>query len=193
MTMSSFKGLNRVGPSLMRRDEAGSPAPLKMALLIVDPIRGMMELRRGTGQILPNVAALADAARERGIPVFYVTHVMRDGRDSEILAELRPGKGDIKVDKRDYSAFRGTRLEEMLKMKGVTTIVIAGIYSDLCVRYSSEDAIRLGFKVIVPLDCIKSYQVEESEATVKLRALEGLIPTDSASLIEADFDVSRLA
>ena len=60
---------------------------------------------------------------------------------------------DLEID--SYSAFfdnarkRETGLATFLKEKGVDEIVIVGLATDLCVKFSVLDALELGFKVTV--------------------------------------------
>src|SRR5262249_16457716 len=69
-----------------------------------------------------------------------------------------------------YSAFyendrkTATGLGGYLRERGFTRVFIAGLAFDFCVRYSSEDARREGFDVVVIEDACRSIDVDRSAA-----------------------------
>lgn len=79
-----------------------------------------------------------------------------------------------------YSAFfendRRTRtgLAGYLRERGMTRLFLAGLAFDFCVRYSSEDAARLGFETIVVEDACRAIDRNGSLAAARagMRALE---------------------
>jgi len=93
--------------------------------------------------------------------ILWPEHCVRDTFGAELLAGLDKGRiekifhkgSDKDID--SYSAFfdnrhlRATGLGEYLKERGVTEVHIAGLALDYCVKYSSLDSVRLGFKTTV--------------------------------------------
>jgi nicotinamidase/pyrazinamidase len=69
-----------------------------------------------------------------------------------------------------YSAFyendrkTATGLTGYLRERGLTRIFVVGLAFDFCVRYSSEDARREGFDVVVIEDACRSIDVDRSAA-----------------------------
>lgn len=62
-----------------------------------------------------------------------------------------------------YSGFDGktivaemgeVSLEEYLRLQGVTLLIFMGLATDYCIRMGVLDALRRGFTVVVPVDCI---------------------------------------
>lgn len=101
----------------------------------------------GTAEFVANNVALLEAARGRGMPVFFTGHNLRaDARDAPlggrsetldvlkegswgagIIDELAPQPGEWRIRKGGgFSAFTGTPLEKWLRRLGVTTLVICG-------------------------------------------------------------------
>jgi nicotinamidase/pyrazinamidase len=78
-----------------------------------------------------------------------------------------------------YSAFfendrtTPTGLGGYLRERQLTRVFLAGLAFDFCVRYSAEDACRLGFEVFVIEDACRGIDVEGSVAGTR-RHLEGL-------------------
>ncbi|MFS1664625.1 cysteine hydrolase family protein [Streptococcus sp. zg-JUN1979] len=53
------------------------------------------------------------------------------------------------MDKRHYSAFSGTELDIRLRERGVDTVVLTGVLSDICVLHTAIDAYNLGYQIEV--------------------------------------------
>jgi nicotinamidase-related amidase len=70
-----------------------------------------------------------------------------------IVDELIPEKGDIRVTKYRYSGFWDTELDSILKNLGVTTLFFAGVNADQCVMTTLQDAMFLGYDVVLVEDC----------------------------------------
>jgi nicotinamidase/pyrazinamidase len=88
-----------------------------------------------------------------------------------------------------YSAFfendrcTPTGLAGYLRERGLTRVFLAGLAFDFCVRYSAEDAQRMGFRVFVIEDACRSIDVEGSaEATRKHLATLGVERIPSGAL-----------
>ena len=72
----------------------------------------------------------------------------------EIVDELAPELGDIRVLKRRFSIFVGTELDMNLRRLGVDTLLIAGVCSDVCVLWTTGDAYQRDYRVYVLEDCV---------------------------------------
>lgn len=51
------------------------------------------------------------------------------------------------MDKRHYSAFSGTDLDVRLRERGVDTVVLTGVLSDICVLHTAIDAYNKGYRI----------------------------------------------
>lgn len=120
-----------------------------------------------------------------GIPqVLWPNHCVQESIGAQFHPQLATGhihkiihKGtDKRVD--SYSAFfdnahhATTGLDVYLRDLGVTDVYIMGLATDYCVKYSSLDAIKLGFKVFVVLDAcrgvgLKSDDIERAVAEMR--------------------------
>jgi ureidoacrylate peracid hydrolase len=69
--------------------------------------------------------------------------------------------------KHRYSAFVHTPLELYLRARGATTIVLAGVATNVCVHATARDALHAGFLPVVLEDATASHTPE-----AHLRALE---------------------
>lgn len=103
---------------------------------------------------------------------------------AEIVAELAPAPGEAVVDKRRYSAFYGTELEERLRAWGIDTLLICGVTTNACVDSTVRDAYFRGFDVVVAADAVAAYEPHLHAAALEnLRLLFGAVET-SQSIID---------
>lgn len=161
------------------------------ALVVVDMLKAFLHEQgsayyQESHKVLNNVAALVSAAREQ--QVFRVHAVerhhpgVRDGEhvklpnhceigslDAEYEPTMTPqlSSHEIEVGKIRYSAFFGTELDLMLRAQGVTTVVIVGVKTNVCIRATAQDAFALGYQVIVPRDATNSNRAHLAEASLE--------------------------
>ncbi len=60
------------------------------------------------------------------------------------------------VDKRFFSPFHATGLADILKKRGIDSLVITGAETDMCVLAAVLDAVDFGFRVVLPTDALCS-------------------------------------
>lgn len=135
-------------------------------LLIVDVQKALVEKEPWQKEaFLSNLKELEEAFRRAGQEVAFVRH--DDGPESESMAYGSPGweiAGEIAplpeervFDKKVSSAFMNTGLEEYLKEKRISTLVIAGMQTEYCVDATVKSAFERGFSVIVPVGCVTTF------------------------------------
>ncbi|MFE1925279.1 isochorismatase family protein [Streptomyces asoensis] len=149
-------------------------APARSALILVDLMDRIVALplepRKGT-EVLTAAEELASAFRSAGALVVLV-RVERPG-----VAEQPPGSalvqglrrdGDVEIVKRTIGAFQGTGLDDLLRERGVTTLVLAGIATNLGVESTARAAGDLGYALVFVEDAMSALTGAEHEASVKL-------------------------
>jgi nicotinamidase/pyrazinamidase len=67
------------------------------------------------------------------------------------------------ADEEAYSTFSGTGLARRLREAGVRRVLIGGLATDYCVRYSTRDALAEGFEVIVLEDAVRAVDVQPGD------------------------------
>ena len=157
-------------------------AKSKTALLVIDMLEDFINGPLGNERsraLVPHVARLADAARTAGIPVVHCTDSHIKGVDKELElwgehamqgtpgAEIVDGllkDGDYVVPKRRYSGFFQTGLDLLLRELGADTLILCGIYTNMCVRHTAADAYQYGYDIILASDAICSMTDEEYES-----------------------------
>jgi nicotinamidase-related amidase len=120
--------------------------------------------------VLNRINELAAACRAAGLLVVHTSHVLRPDRSNTgILGETAPpvkagmlDKGsesaalhkglvveprDILLDKPRFGAFHGTDLELILRTRGIDTIIISGIATNVCCETTAREAMVRDFHV----------------------------------------------
>ena len=74
---------------------------------------------------------------------------------SETVAEIRRfGERVVEVPgKRGLNAFSSTELDELLKHHGISTVVLAGCKTSLCIDSTGRSAYDKGYRVVILSDC----------------------------------------
>jgi nicotinamidase-related amidase len=69
-----------------------------------------------------------------------------------IIPELEPLAHEPVIDKPGFGAFYATDLEQLLRVAGVRTLVIAGVTTDICVHSTLREAVDRGFECVTAGD-----------------------------------------
>lgn len=161
--------------------------PGKTALVIIDlqnAIVAMNTAPHSTAQVVANSARLAEAFRAKGAPVVYVRvdindfmklpvdqpHNMGDQPLPAALSEIAPAAGfqagDILITKRHWGAFAGTGLEQQLKGRGIDTVVLTGISTNIGVESTARQGTGLGFAFVLVEDACAAQDAEQHRFAV---------------------------
>lgn len=62
-----------------------------------------------------------------------------------------------------YSGFEGTDLDARLRASGVRRLFVGGLATDYCVLNTVQDALRLGYRVVLLVDCIRAVDVQAGD------------------------------
>jgi nicotinamidase-related amidase len=158
-------------------DLLGPIDPARTALVLIDLQRGIVGMPTvplAAPEVVANAARLARVCREAGLLVVLVRVTPSpDGRDAlrppadaahgtadrpagwaDIVPELGPEPGDVIVTKRQWGAFYGTELDLQLRRRGVTTIILGGISTDIGVESTARAAYELGYGQVFALDAM---------------------------------------
>lgn len=106
----------------------------------------------------------------------------------EIVPELEPLPGECVIDKPGKGAFYATDLDHVLRLAGVTDLIITGITTDVCVSATVREANDRGFEVLVLSDCTAATSYERHLATLETFRMQGGLfaaVAHSADLLDA--------
>jgi nicotinamidase-related amidase len=100
--------------------------------------------------------------------VSKLPHFMAPGsKEREIPEAVRPVAGDVILDKPTASIFIGTNFENMMRNRGITTLIFTGIATEFGIESSARDASNRGFYPVVISDCVSSMDKDAHERSLK--------------------------
>jgi len=106
----------------------------------------------------------------------------------DIVPELYPKPGEPVIDKPGKGSFSSTALECILRAKDISTLLVCGVTTEICVNSTIREANDRGFFCICIGDCCASYFDEFHEMTLKMMKAQGGIlayVTDSKSICDS--------
>lgn len=165
--------------------------PSKMALINVDMQNCFVEnspiAAPGGPEVMERINRLIVACRAAGIQVIHTAHVVRDdGSNIGVMGEIIPpvndgvinksapsaaihaqldvAGGDIVLDKPRFGSFHGTDLELILRSKGIDTIIVSGIATNVCCETTAREANVRDFRVFFLSDGTATFGVGDLSA-----------------------------
>src|ERR1700759_3530919 len=91
----------------------------------------------------------------------------------DIIAELYPIPGEPVIDKPGKGAFYQTDLDLMLRNRGIDTLLVCGVTTEVCVNTTIREANDRGYRCIVLADCCGSYFPEFHAAGLAMIKAQG--------------------
>jgi len=131
----------------------------------------------------PDLADCPPAKRSRGQPKLRIGDPGPMGRiliagepGNAILPAVAPQPGEIELDKPGKGAFYATPLGEILRLKGITHLLFAGVTTEVCVQTTMREANDRGYDCLLVEDATESYFPEFKRATIEMiRAQCGIV------------------
>lgn len=152
------------------------------ALIAIDLQKGIVGLPviHPIGGVIERTRRLADAFRERGLPVVLVNvaggapgrteqprpTIPRPDGWTDFIPELDRQPSDIVVTKRTWGAFASTDIEAQLRARGVTQVVIAGVATGTGVESTARQAYEQGFNVTLAVDAMTDMRAEAHDYSI---------------------------
>jgi len=132
--------------------------PKTTALLILDIEERTTNIKRRPRAVasVPAIEKLLARARGKGMPVVFSTTPKASPK--EILSQVAPRK-DEPVVKSSVDKFFMTNLDEILRTKGIDSVIIVGTAAEGAVLHTATAAAMRSLNVIVPVDGISSSEL----------------------------------
>ena len=168
---------------------------------IVAPLRSLLSAVRSADVTVihtreghrPDMTDAPRAKVERGAPSMRIGDrgpmgriLIRGEAGHDIVAELAPVTGEPVLDKPGKGAFYQTDLDLMLRNRGIETLLVCGVTTEVCVHTTVREANDRGFRCIALSDCCGSYFPKFHEAGLAMIKAQGGIfgsVTDSKALL----------
>ncbi|HYC11215.1 MAG TPA: isochorismatase family cysteine hydrolase [Nitrososphaerales archaeon] len=167
----------------------------KPALVIWDMQHGIANRAFNLNEIVPKIKTLREAFHAAGTPVVYSQHTglpyeymsstsiaslkrrgldpkvgfMREGsKEWEIVEELLPSSEDLVLRKHTASFFFGTMLDQMLRNRGIDTLVLTGVSTEAGIEGTARNASYLGYLPVIVEDAVGSSDREANDKALWL-------------------------
>jgi len=156
------------------------------AFLLLDHQSGLFQNVKdiSVAELRANTTALAKLAALQKIPVITTASVP-DGPKGPLMPEIHeaaphaiyvPRKGEV-------NAWDNAQFVKTVRETGKKTLIIAGVWTSVCVMFPALDAIAAGFKVYAVMDASGDPSEMASRTTLARFTQAGVIPTSANAVI----------
>ena len=156
------------------------------ALLLLDHQSGLFQTVKDitVAELRANVCALARIATLLKLPVITTASVP-DGPNGPVMPEIAklaphavyvPRQGEV-------NAWDNDRFVKTVRDTGKKTLIMAGVWTGVCVMFPALDAKAAGFKVYAVIDASGDPTKMVSETTVARFVQSGIVPTTTNAVI----------
>ena len=163
----------------------------------VEPCRAVLDAARRRGLLVihtreghrPDLSDAPPAKVERGAPSRRIGApgpmgriLIRGEPGHDIVQALYPVAGEPVIDKPGKGAFYQTELELMLRNRGIESLLVCGVTTEVCVNTTVREANDRGYRCVVLADCCGSYFPElHAAGLAMIKAQGGIFGWVSAS------------
>lgn len=160
--------------------------PQNAALVIIDfqPVQVSSIASRPKRELVANITALARIGKLYGLPVVLSTVNVNTGRNqptihqlAEVLAGVEP------IDRTSINAWEDEDFVRAVKATGRKKLVMAALWTEVCLVHPALDAIRDGFEVYAVIDCVGGTSPEAHALGVQRLVQAGAMPVSWVQLI----------
>jgi ureidoacrylate peracid hydrolase len=147
--------------------------------------------------MVPQLAQLITAARAAKVPLVWIRNVYNTGpnwylsetwleqaerrRNGAYLSipvcepnawngdfyEVKPEPAEVVVTKHRYGAFESTDLDLVLRSKGIRTVIMTGVATNVCVETTARQAFLRDYYVVFSNDCTATYSQPAHDMTLE--------------------------
>ena len=142
---------------MMTLQMPATPAPARVtlnprttALIVLDYVEDICNSQPSCkSKMLPAMTPFMERVRKAGMTVAYGT---REQNQAHWLKEVAPTQADIRITNVAQDRFYNTNLDQQLKAKGITTLIMVGWKISGSVTYTSVGAMARDYTVVIPVD-----------------------------------------
>jgi nicotinamidase-related amidase len=160
-------------------------APLQA---VIEPCRRVLEAARGLGMMVihtreghspdladcpPSKIARGRGARRIGDAGPMGRILVRGEPGHDIVPQLYPRAGEAVIDKPGKGAFCATDLDLILHNRGIRSLVVCGVTTEVCVNTTVREANDRGYECVVLSDCVGSYFAEFQRVALEMIKAQG--------------------
>jgi ureidoacrylate peracid hydrolase len=95
------------------------------------------------------------------------THCVEGTWGAEIIDELKPSEGEHMVIKKGFGGFANTALDTILRNMGITTCVVTGVTTCVCVSNTVRGGVEHNYRMILVSDAVAEISRETHDSELK--------------------------
>jgi nicotinamidase-related amidase len=99
--------------------------------------------------------------------------LVRGEKGHDIIDQLYPIDGEPVIDKPGKGSFHATDLAQILSDRGIKTLVVCGVTTEVCVHTTVREANDRGYECLVLSDCVASYFPEFQRVALEMIKAQG--------------------
>src|SRR6266853_5090319 len=181
-------GKNAIHDGIEHEPGAGKALfdPTDVVLLLLDHQSGLFQNVKdiSVAQLRANTTALARLAALQQIPVIQTASIP-DGPNGPLMPEIKeaapqliyvPRKGEV-------NAWDNAAFVKAVRETGKKTLIMAGVWTSVCVMFPALDAKAAGFKVYAVMDASGDPSEMVSRTTLARFVQSGVVPTSTNAVI----------
>jgi len=161
---------------------------VKQLQVAIEPTRTILDAARKAGMLVihtreghrpdlsdcpPSKLVRGKGAKRIGDPGPMGRILIRGEVGHDIVPELYPVAGEVVIDKPGKGAFFATDLELILRDRGIKTLMVCGVTTEVCVNTTVREANDRGYECVVLSDCVGSYFPEFQKAALAMIKAQG--------------------
>ncbi len=169
---------------------------MRAAVIVVDMVKDNFiydtPVAREGRAIIPRINRLTKECRKRDIKVIFACdsflpqdflfrskmkpHSLRGTDGCRVFEELVVMEEDMVLEKRRFSAFFKTDLDQTLRTYGIDTVAVCGMTSSFCVLATAFDSVCHDFYTIILEDCTCAHKGDVHRIVMDLYRNTPLLP-----------------
>lgn len=160
--------------------------PQNAAVLIIDfqPVQVSSIASRDKRQLVANVTALARIAKLYDLPVVLATVNVSTGRNQPTIHQLTEVLDRVPIiDRTSINAWEDQDFVAAVKATGRKKLIMAALWTEVCLVHPALDAIADGFEVYPVVDACAGTSLEAHNAGLDRLLQAGAKPTSWVQLI----------
>ncbi len=144
--------------------ESGSQVSFENSvLLVINAQKALLasKAKRSNPSAEKNIQLLLDFWRKKGRPIIHVQHLSDNPQSdfyhasplSNFMTEISPVGDEQMIQKMNPSSFANNQLEDLLRERDISTLVLVGFTANDCIEATARDSFEKGFTTYIAGDC----------------------------------------
>lgn len=188
-----------INVDLQRCFVEGSPLAAPGGLAVVEAVNRLARACRQAGALVVHTRSSIKPDRSNAgvmaelVPAFIIDLYAEGSASAELHDALEVDPADIILGKPRYGVFHGTDLEQILRSRGIDTVIITGIATNICCETTAREASQRDFHVFFVSDATATMPMGGVPADDLQRAACASLARVFAQVATVDEILSKIA